>query len=122
MNAIYSLLVASIVAGFITSTTAFFLHRASWHNKIKKSPINLLNLFVSNIYQFNNKFLGAVSLSVSIATSIILGNSLYIVFYCDSLTFAFCDVAKIFLAIVAIRVVILMVAYSIFYNQNLIQE
>lgn len=122
MNAIYSLLIISFVAGFITSTTSFFFHRATWHTKIKKNPLSLLNIFLSNIYQFNGKFLGVVSLSVSIATCIILGNSLYIIFYCDSLSFVFCDVAKIFLAIIALRVFILLFVYSFFYDQNLIQD
>lgn len=122
MNAIYSLLITSMVAGFITSTIAFFLHRGSWYNKIKKNPIVFFNLFVSNIYQFNGKFLGAVSLSVSIAASIIIGNLLYIFFYCDSLVFVFSDTVKILFGIVAIRAAILLLGYSLFYDQNLIQD
>jgi len=122
MNSIYSLLVVSIIAGFITSIITFFLHRGSWHKNIKKNPINFFNLFVTNIYQFNGTFLGVVSLSVSIAACIIIGNTLFIIFYCDSLIFAFCDVAKIFLAIVALRTVVLLVGYSFFYKENLIQD
>lgn len=122
MNPIYSLLIVSIVAGFITSTIAFFLNRGRWHTKLKKNPIPFFNTYVTTIYQFNDKVLSAVSLSVSIAACIIIGNSLYITFYCDSLSFTFCDVAKIFLAITALRTTSILIGYSFFYDEKLIQE
>lgn len=122
MNPIHSLLIISIVAGFITSTISFFLIRGNWHTKLKKNQISCLNQIFTNIYQFNSKFLGAVSLSVSIAASIIIGNFLFIIFYCDSLSFVFCDVAKIFLAIIGIRIFSLLIVYSFFYDKNLIEN
>lgn len=122
MNVIFSLIITFFLAGFVTSIIAFFLHRASWPNKIKKSSLSFLNLFVTNIYQFNGKFLGVVSLSVSIASSVILGNALFIAFYCDSLSSTYCDIAKIFLAIVFIRVIILLLFYSLFYDKNYIED
>lgn len=122
MNAIYALLIISFTAGFITCTTSFFLFRGEWHSKLKKNPITFFNYFVTNIYQFNGIFLGAVSLSVSIAACIIIGNAIYILFYCDSLSLVFCDIAKIFLAIVALRIALLLVGYSFFYDKNLIQD
>lgn len=122
MDIICSLLLISIVAGLITSIVAFFIHRTNWYQKIKKSPIYFLKLFVTNTYQFNDKLFGAVSLSVSIATSIILGNSFYIIFFCDSLSFEYCDIAKIFLAVVVFRVVLLFLLYSFFYDKNVIED
>lgn len=122
MNAIYSLLIISLVSGFITSIIAYLIHKSGWHAVIKKSPFKMVNLFISNIYQFNGALLNVVSLSVGIATSVIAGNIMYIIFYCDSLHFDIQSAVIVFLSITLFRTLFLICAYCFFYEEDILKN
>lgn len=89
MNAIYWLLIISILSGFFTSMISYVIHKSGWHAVGRKCSLKIVNLFISNIYQFNGLFLNVVSLSVAIATSVIASNIIFINFYCDSIFLIF---------------------------------
>jgi uncharacterized membrane-anchored protein len=122
MNAIYSLLIISIVSGFLTSMLAYFIHKSRWHVSRKKSPFKLINLFISNIYQFNGIFLNVVSISVAIATSVIAGNIMFIIFYCDSLVFDIGASFIVFVSVTLFRIVLLLITYSLFYEEEMLKN
>lgn len=122
MNAIYTLLVMSVVSGILTCIFAFILHRSKWHKTIKKSPFGLLNFFVTNVYQFNGRFLGAVSLSISIPAAVIICNILFIIFYCNSFLFEITEAMVVMVSAAFIRGLLLLIAYSFFYDENLLKD
>ncbi len=122
MSAIYTLLVLSIFSGMVTSIVAYIIHNSRWHLKCKKSSFEFANLVLTNIYQFNGKLFSPVSVSISVATCIILGNIIFIVFYCDINTLGLIDALLIFSVITIVRTLFLFIVYKFLYNQKILSD
>jgi hypothetical protein len=122
MNAIYWLLIISILSGFFTSMISYYIHNSGWHAVKNKCSLKVVNLFISNIYQFNGIFLNVVSLSVAIATSVIVSNIIFIHFYCDSIFFDIEAAVVIFLSVTLFRALFLAVAYYFFYEEEMLKS
>lgn len=122
MSAIYTLLVLSVFSGILTSVVAYIIHNSSWHLHSKKCPIEHVKLVLTNIYQFNGRLFAPVSLSISVATSIIFGNIIFIFFYCDKFTIGITDAAIIFLTITITRTIFLMIMYKYLYDIRILSD
>lgn len=120
MNTIYTLLALSVVTGVVSSIINFFIHHSPLGRKPALSQIKPLKIFITNIYQFNKTFLGLVNLALSLCSSIILTNILFIFLYCGSLTLEFSDTIVLFGSVIAIRAIYSIFIYRYFFDEKLL--
>lgn len=119
MNAIYILLIVSLAAGITTSIIAFFIHKMKWHQRRNKSPFESMNLFVSNLYQFNDKLLSPLSVSMSIAFCMITINILYIFFLYSGELGLECALYMYLISSI-FRTAVLFTFYALFYDKRIV--
>jgi hypothetical protein len=120
MDAILYILLVGVVSGLTTSLISSFIHRMDWHKSIKKNNSGLYNIFISNLYQFNQGFLSVLSLSRELIINIILLNIMFLIYCSGNREFAAECLLYSFIIVCVIRTITFIVIYAKFFDEKLV--
>jgi hypothetical protein len=120
MDAILYILFVGVLTGLTTSIIASLIHRMSWHRHIKKSEGGTYSIFISNLYQFNRNFLGALSLSRELIINIIILNILFLIYCSGGREFGLECLIYSYLIVCFIRTLFFVIIYARFYDEKLV--
>lgn len=120
MDAILYILLVGVLSGITTSFLSSLIHRMEWHSHLKKSEGGVYNIFISNLYQFNRSFFGALSLSRELIVNIIFLNIMFIIYCKGRSEFGIDCLLYSYLIVCTIRTITFLVIYAKFYDEKLV--
>ncbi len=121
MSISFIILSLGIGSAIFTSIIASIIHKMNWYKSVKKTNYRGINLFMSNFYQFNDRFYSAFSFLRELMINSLLISLIFKYLICTPSNMDLLCISGSLALTCIIRIISQLVVYSKFYDEDLVK-